>query len=72
MPTQVIDRLIELTRDTNSEVKAAAAYALGETGYRLSDKIVGRLIDMTKDTSPIVKIAAAKALGRLLRTEAME
>ncbi|HCT4685310.1 HEAT repeat domain-containing protein [Morganella morganii] len=69
MSAQVLDRLIELTRNTDDEVKAAAAYALGETGGRTSDTIVNRLIDMTKSTSPVVKIAATKALGRLFRPQ---
>lgn len=70
MSTDALERLIELSRDVNNEVKAAAAYALGETGNPLVPKAVDRLISMTRDTNPMVKIAATKALGRLFRPKA--
>ncbi|HCD1132067.1 TPA: HEAT repeat domain-containing protein [Morganella morganii] len=61
-----IDRLIQLSRDSNCEVKAAAAYALGES--RCSLQVVAeRLEQMTHDSDLIVKVSATKALGRLLR-----
>ncbi|EMB2317762.1 TPA: HEAT repeat domain-containing protein [Proteus mirabilis] len=68
MSTTAISRLVDLTRDTNNDVKTAAIYALGESGYKTTATI-SRLTDLTRDINNDVKIAAIKALGRILRPD---
>ncbi|AZF92930.1 MAG: HEAT repeat domain-containing protein [Phage NG54] len=69
MSINTIPRLIELCSDDIHEIKAAAAYALGETGIT-TNEVIKQLLAMTNDPIYEVKIAAIKALGRVCRPEA--
>ncbi|MBN1287845.1 MAG: HEAT repeat domain-containing protein [Anaerolineae bacterium] len=64
---KVIERLINLLRDTNRTVRGAAAYALGEIGCHLEDvalraRTIEPLMAATQDESSFVHRAATRAL----------
>lgn len=71
MSINSIPRLIELCSDDFNDVRAAAAFALGETGIKRNE-VINQLLAMTNDPSNEVRIAAVKALGRVCRPEAKE
>ncbi len=55
-----------LTADTDSDVREAAAEALGQLGAgAATPEVVGRLVALTADTDSDVRQAAAGALGQL-------
>lgn len=66
MSVEVLNRLLTLSKDPVPDVRAAAAYALGEARNQ-TPEIIDCLITLSQDPSPVVKAAAAKALGRLYR-----
>lgn len=71
MTRAVVERLISLSHDPNNEVKAAAAYALGESGGAVRS-VIERLLQMTHDPDLSVKLSATKALGRLFRPSSIK
>jgi HEAT repeat protein len=54
--------LVKLLKDTDSDVRAAAAWALGEIPPRRKE-FIQALIDALADTEPTVREEAAAALG---------
>lgn len=66
MSTEIINRLFSLSRDSVPDVRAAAAYGLGETRITNSD-IITCLITLSNDPVSDVRAEAAKALGRVCR-----
>ena len=66
MLSEIVDRLITLTRDREPSVVSAAALALGEGAPDTSD-VVECLMSLTENYEPSIKSAGATALGRLYR-----
>ncbi|EOZ3809802.1 hypothetical protein [Citrobacter youngae] len=66
MLSEIVDRLITLTRDREPSVVIAAALALGEGAPDTSD-VVECLMSLTENYEPSIKSAGATALGRLYR-----
>ncbi len=66
MLSEIVDRLITLTKDREPSVVIAAALALGEGAPDTSD-VVERLMDLTQSHEPSIRSAGATALGRLYR-----
>ncbi|MDM2925636.1 HEAT repeat domain-containing protein [Citrobacter sp. Cpa228] len=66
MLSEIVDRLITLTRDRDPSVVIAAALALGEGAPDTSD-VVECLMSLTENYEPSIKSAGATALGRLYR-----
>lgn len=64
MEKRVEERIMQLTQDSDEQVRAAAATAFGEAGY-ITYNITDKLLQMTRDNSGLVRSAAAIALGRL-------
>ncbi|HRK16798.1 MAG TPA: HEAT repeat domain-containing protein, partial [Prosthecobacter sp.] len=57
--------LIELSKDTDAEIRANAARVLGDAG---GEGVQARLLEMTADESPRVKSLAIIALSRVAKT----
>jgi len=57
--------LIELSKDTDAEIRANAARVLGDAG---GEDVQARLLEMTADESPRVKSLAIIALSRVAKT----
>lgn len=66
MISEVSDRLLALTRNSNSDIQAAAAIALGE-GSSTTSAVIDRLLELTRNSDPKVQIGAITALGRIYR-----
>ncbi len=56
-----LDEVLPLVRDTDEEIRAAAATVLGDARYRLA---TGRLVGILDDQQPRVRFASAMALSR--------
>jgi HEAT repeat protein len=59
----VIARLIELSQQPDSAIRATAATALARVGTP-QDRIVERLIRLCNDPEPLVRLATLKAIGQ--------
>ncbi|NKD23070.1 hypothetical protein HEQ76_23215 [Enterobacter asburiae] len=66
MLSEIVDRLIALTKEREPSVVIAAALALGEGAPDTSD-VVECLMSLTENSEPLIKSAGATALGRLYR-----
>ena len=66
MVPEVRNRLLELSRVADKDIKLAAIYALGECTYTDSE-IIARLLELSRVADKDIKIPAVKALGRIHR-----
>ncbi|EOJ8666996.1 HEAT repeat domain-containing protein [Providencia stuartii] len=66
MSEEIARLLFRLAQDNHSDVRAGAAYGLGETRY-YSEEVIACLTTLSVDNHAAVRAAAAKALGRICR-----
>jgi HEAT repeat protein len=64
MEKRIENRLMQMTYDSSAQVRAAAATAFGEGGYKTYE-ITDRLLQLSDDSSAEVRSAAAIALARI-------
>ncbi|HEY6331853.1 MAG TPA: HEAT repeat domain-containing protein [Blastocatellia bacterium] len=63
---RVINRLIEVGKDSSEDVRGSAAYALGSMGAAAArPEVLERLVELSQDSSESVRVSAADALGSM-------
>jgi len=66
MDSVVVNRLLELTKKSDSKIAVAAIHALGEGGP-ITQEVIDRLVEISKKSDAELQLAGISALGRIFR-----